>query len=145
MGGDPKHLGELISRNMNEVLQLRERRDQSTVTLIGVIYGISAAATFAFFIGLGIVQVLAGMTTNLGSTASFDFSSLIHTKVYNVAVIEYLLTVTVLINALLSSLIVRVVDGGHKVNSYMHFVVLTWITSVIGAITLQLVGVLLAV
>ncbi|MFB6081571.1 MAG: archaellar assembly protein FlaJ [Halanaeroarchaeum sp.] len=145
MGGDPKHLGELISRNMNEVLQLRERRDQSTVTLIGVVYGISAAATFAFFIGLGIVQVLSGMTMNLGSTGAFDFSTLIHTGVYDVDVIEYLLTITVLVNALLSSLIIRVVDGGHKVNSYMHFVALTWLTGVIGAATLSVVDVLLAV
>ncbi|MFB6070202.1 MAG: archaellar assembly protein FlaJ [Halanaeroarchaeum sp.] len=145
MGGDPKHLGELISDNMNEVLQLRERRDQATMTLVGVIYGISAAATFAFFIGLGIVQVLSGMTVDLGSTAAFDFSTLIHTEVYDVDVIEYLLTVTVLINALLSSLIVRLVDGGHKVNSYMHFVVLTWITAVIGTATLSVVDTLLAV
>ncbi|UWG48016.1 Archaellum assembly protein J, TadC family [Halanaeroarchaeum sp. HSR-CO] len=145
MGGDPKHLGELISQNMSEVLQLRERRDQSTTTLIGVMYGISAAATFAFFIGLGIVEVLAGMSMGIESTGQFNFESLINTQVYDVDVIEYLLTVTVLVNAVLSSLIIRVVDGGHKVNSYLHFVVLTWITAVIGSMTLELVSMLLSV
>jgi flagellar protein FlaJ len=145
MGGDPKHLGELISRNMSEVLQLRERRDQATTTLIGVVYGISAAATFAFFIGLGIVQVLSGMSTGLESSSTFNFSQLIHTQVYDLDVIEYLLTLTVLVNAVLSSVIIRVVDGGHKVNSFMHFVVLTWITAIIGSITLELVATLLSV
>ncbi|MFB6131972.1 MAG: archaellar assembly protein FlaJ [Halanaeroarchaeum sp.] len=145
MGGDPKHLGELISRNMNEVLQLRERRDQSTATLIGVMYGISAASTFAFFVGLGIVQVLSGMSMGMESAGGFDFGSLINTKVYDIGVIEYLLTVTVLVNAVLASLMIRVVDGGHKVNSYMHFVVLMWVTGVIGSATLELVSVLLSV
>ncbi|AKH97831.1 archaellar assembly protein FlaJ [Halanaeroarchaeum sulfurireducens] len=145
MGGDPKHLGELISHNMSEVLQLRERRDQAATTLIGVVYGISAAATFAFFIGLGIVQVLSGMTMGLETSASFDPGTLINTKVYDIGVIEYLLTLTVLVNAMLSSIIIRIVDGGHKVNSYMHFVVLTWITAIIGSMTLELVGMLLAV
>jgi hypothetical protein len=54
MGGSPRRLGELISRHMNEVNQLRERRRQATVTLIGLLYGITAAA-FAFFIGLEVV------------------------------------------------------------------------------------------
>ncbi|MFW5924213.1 MAG: archaellar assembly protein FlaJ [archaeon] len=145
MGGDPKHLGELISRNMSEVLQLREHRDQATTTLIGVVYGISAAATFAFFIGLGIVQVLSGMSTGLESSAAFDASRLIHTQVYDLDVIEYLLTLTVLVNAVLSSIIIRVVDGGHKVNSFMHFVILTWTTAIIGSVTLELVATLLQV
>jgi flagellar protein FlaJ len=145
MGGDPKHLGELISENMNEVLQLRERRDQSTMTLIGVIYGITAAATFAFFIGLGIVEQLSAMQLGMSSPGNFDFSSLINTEVYDIGLIEFLLTVTVLINALLSSIIVRVVDGGHKVNAFMHFVILTWLGAVVGSMTLELVGGLLGI
>jgi flagellar protein FlaJ len=145
MGGDPKHLGELISQNMNEVLQLREQRDQSTMTLIGVVYGISAAATFAFFIGLGIVEQLSGLELATSSAGGFDFGSLINTGVYDVDLIEFLLTLTVLINAVISSIIIRVVDGGHKVNAYMHFVVLTWLTAVIGSATLELVGTLLGI
>jgi flagellar protein FlaJ len=51
---------------------------------------------------------------------------------------------TILINALLGSLIIRVVDGGHKVNSYLHFVIMTWISSIIGVATLQIVQTVLA-
>ncbi|MFW6384825.1 MAG: archaellar assembly protein FlaJ [Halodesulfurarchaeum sp.] len=144
MGGDPKHLGELIAQNMNEVLQLREQRDQSTITLIGVLYGITAAATFSFFIGLGIVMILSGMNIEL-DTSMFEFSSIIHTENYDIDLIQYLLTITILVNALLASLIIRVVDGGHKVNSYMHFVIMTWISSLVAVATIEIVGTLLAV
>ncbi|USZ68122.1 archaellar assembly protein FlaJ [Halorussus salilacus] len=139
MGGDPKKLGELISANMNEVLQLRERRTQSTVTLIGVLYGITAASTFAFFIGLEIVEVLAGMDIAL-DTDQFDFGSIIHTEVYDIQTIEYLLIIIILLNSVLSSLMVRIADGGHKVNAYLHFVLLTWISCGIAVFTRIVVG-----
>jgi flagellar protein FlaJ len=139
MGGDPKKLGELISDNMNEVLQLRERRAQSTVTLIGVLYGITASSTFAFFIGLEIVEVMAGLSVGL-NTAQFDFGQIIHTDTYDLQTIEYLLIVIILLNSVLSSLMIRIADGGHKVNSYMHFVFLTWSSSAIAVFTRIVVG-----
>ncbi|WP_115863520.1 archaellar assembly protein FlaJ [Halorussus litoreus] len=139
MGGDPKKLGELISGNMNEVLQLRERRAQSTVTLIGVLYGITAASTFAFFIGLEIVEVLSSLSVGL-NTDQFDFTTIIHTQVYDIETIEYLLLVIVLLNAVLSSLMIRIADGGHKVNSYMHFVLLTWMSCLVAVFTQIVVG-----
>ncbi|MFB6268379.1 MAG: archaellar assembly protein FlaJ [Halobacterium sp.] len=144
MGGDPQHLGNLISGNMSEVMQLRQRRNQAVATMVGVLYGITAAATFAFFIGLGIVDVISGLGLNFSNPA-FEVGSIINTEVYDIQLIEYLLVITVLVNALLSSLMIRVVDGGHKVNSYIHFVVLTWISSVIGSLTLRLVSSLLSV
>ena len=139
MGGDPKQLGELISGNMNEVLQLRERRAQSTVTLIGVLYGITAASTFAFFIGLEIVAVLSGFDIGL-DTSQFNFGTIIYTEVYDIETIEYLLIVIILLNAVLSSLMIRIADGGHKVNSYVHFVLLTWMSSVVAVFTRIVVG-----
>jgi len=133
MGGDPKHLGDLISGNMGDQKKM-----------VGVLYGITAAATFAFFIGLGIVDVISGLGLNFSNSA-VPVDDLINTGMYDIQLIQYLLVVTVLVNAVLSSLMIRVVDGGHKVNAYIHFVVLTWVSSIIGSLTLRLVGSLLAV
>ncbi|MCD2205005.1 archaellar assembly protein FlaJ [Halobacterium sp. KA-6] len=144
MGGDPKHLGDLISSNMSEVQQLRQQRNQAASTMVGVLYGITAAATFAFFIGLGVVDVISGLGLDFSNPA-FDVGEIINTAVYDIQLIEYLLVLTILINALLSSLMVRVIDGGHKVNAYIHFVVMTWISAIIGSLTLTLVESLLAV
>lgn len=146
MGGDPKKLGELISSNMNEVLQLRERRDQSTITLIGLLYGITAASAFAFFIGLEVVNVLAGMSLNLSATtSSFDIGQLVHTEQYNIPLIEFLLVLVILFNALVSSVMVRMVDGGHKVNAFIHFVGLAYVSAFIAVLTRSLVSSLLVV
>ncbi len=146
MGGDPKLLGELISENMMEVQQLRQRREQATTTLIGLLYGITAASTFAFFIGLQVVNILASMSLDLQSgTSNFDVGSLINTEVYNIPLIEFLLIVIIMFGAMLSALMVRTVDGGHKINTYVHFVALTWVGSITAVVTKWLVTQFLAI
>ena len=129
MGGDPKKLGELISENANRVLQLRERRNQETVTLIGLLYGITAASTFAFFIGLAVVDILSGLSIQ------FDFGQLINTQSYDIPQIEFLLTTVILFNATLSSLMVRTVDGGNNITALYHFTALTWLGCLIAVAT----------
>jgi flagellar protein FlaJ len=144
MGGEPRVLGELISNNMNEVLQLREQRKQATVTLIGVLYGITAAGAFTLFIALEVTVKLAEISQEMNlENLSAGVGQLLYAGVYDVPTIEYLLTLIVLFNAALSSLMIRQVDGGHKANAYIHFVVLTWLGAVLGVATRSVAGVLL--
>ena len=141
MGGSPKQLGEIIAENMNKVLQLRQQRRQATTTLVGLLYGITAASTFAFFIGLQVVNLLAQMEMDLSTSMSgFDVNSLIQTGVYNIPLIEFLLVVVVMFSAMLSSLMIRTVDGGHNMNTYLHFVILTWLGSLVAIVTKTMVA-----
>jgi flagellar protein FlaJ len=145
MGGDPQQLGELIGENMNEVLQLRQKRSQAATTMIGLLYGITAASTFAFFIGLQVVNILAGMSLELDAGSRLDVNSLINTSVYNIPLIEFLLVVIIMFSAMLSALMIRTVDGGHKSNTYLHFVMLSWIGAITGSFTKWLVSQFLSI
>jgi flagellar protein FlaJ len=145
MGGDPKELGELISRNMNEINQLRGQRTQATTTLIGLLYGITAAASFAFFTGLEIVNVLAGFEIGTASAGGMSFGKLLHTDVYNIPLLQALLLSVILFNAVVSSLTIRTADGGHPGNGYLHFVLLTWVGCLTGVATELLITTLLNV
>jgi flagellar protein FlaJ len=145
MGGDPKKLGELISKNMNEINQLREQRTQAATTLIGLLYGITAAGSFAFFTGLQIVGILAGFEIGAASAGGMNFGKLLHTDVYNLALLEALLLCIILFNAVVSALTIRTADGGHPGNGYLHFVMLTWVGCGTAVATEQLIGMLLSV
>jgi flagellar protein FlaJ len=145
MGGDPQVLGELIAENMNTVLQLRRQRKQATTTLIGLLYGITAASTFAFFIGLEVVSLLSDMTLDLSTSAGFDAGELISTGQYNIPLIESLLVVIIMFSAMLSALMIRTVDGGHKMNTYLHFVLLGWIATLVSLVTKWIINVFLAI
>lgn len=145
MGGSPRRLGELISTNMNEVNQLREQRRQAATTLIGLLYGITAASAFAFFIGLEVVAILSGMDMDLSATRQLGVGQLIHTEVYDIGLIRYLLLVVILFNAVLSAIMIRTVDGGNKSNSLIHFVLLTWLGCLTAVVTTRLVELFLDV
>jgi len=145
MGGSPKQLGELIAANMNEVQQLRQKRKQAATTMVGLLYGITAASTFAFFIGLQVVNILAQMSLNLNAGSRLDVNTLINTGVYNIPLIEFLLVIIIMFSAMLSALMIRTVDGGHKANTYLHFVMLAWIGGITGTFTKWLVTQFLAI
>ncbi|MDR9380092.1 MAG: archaellar assembly protein FlaJ [Natronomonas sp.] len=144
MGGNPKVLGELISQNMNQLAQLRERRRQVTVTLIGLLYGISAASAFAFFTGLEVAVIMSGFDIDIGSSAA-SFGQLLHTDMYNVPLLRYLLLLILLFNGVISSLTIRTADGGHYGNAFLHFVALIWVGCLTAVATESLISVLLDV
>lgn len=147
IGGDPKQLGELIGKNMNAINQLRQRRSQETVSLVGILYGISVASAFSFFIGLEVVGVISGLEIGLEEIerAGTGVSQLLHPGSYNLEIIEYLILVLILFNSLLGSLLIRISDGGHKGNSYVHFVILTWLACLTGYATKVLIGMFMSV
>ncbi|WP_435361471.1 archaellar assembly protein FlaJ [Haloarchaeobius sp. DFWS5] len=144
MGGDPKMLGQVISRNHGEVLKVREQRQQATTTLIGVLYGLTAASVFAFFVGLEVVELLMTITEDMDLSAS-QMSFLLSTEQYNIAVIELLLILIIVLNALISSIMIRVTDRGHILSGYVHFVMLTWTGGITAEITRYVVDALISV
>ena len=138
MGGEPRELGTLISRNYTETLNLRKKRAQETGTVIGVIYGVTGTSAFAFFVGLEVVRVLKDITAQM-NVASSVVGTLLHAQVYNIPEVQFLLFIAVLINALFSSLMIRVVDRGHSMTSLLHFVVLVWMSALTAIVTRMLV------
>jgi flagellar protein FlaJ len=140
MGGGPRQLGHVISANLNEVLRVREQRQQAATTFIGVVYGVTAAALFSAFIGLEIAEQMVQITEQISSQNGEFLGSLFSTENYEVSVIEFMLLVVVLLNATLSSLMIRITDRGHFVGGLVHFVLLTWTGAVVGSVTRVLVG-----
>jgi len=146
MGGDPKVLGQVISENQNEVLKVREQRDQATMTLIGVLYGITAAAVFSFFVGLEVVEIMMNITSGMDLQSQGSFTGgLLSTEQYDIQIIEYLLLLTIVINAALSAIMIRLTDRGHIISALVHFVFLTWLGAVIAVITEYVVGMAISV
>ena len=107
-------------------------------------YGITAASAFAFFIGLEIVIILADLSADL-SVDYMDIGQIIYAGVYDIPVIEFLLLMVILFNAVLSSVMIRTIDGGNPANGYIHFVLLTWLGCLTAIATRILVGNLLTI
>ena len=135
MGGNPKQLGHVISANFNEVLRVREQRTQKTKTFVGVIYGLTAASIFAAFISLEIAAQMLDIATDLEEDGTDLAMMLFSTDLYDIELLEFLLLLIVLINGLLSSLMIRLMDRGHPISGFVHFVMLVWIGAVVAVLT----------
>jgi len=144
MGGEPRQLGNLIEKNFTEVLNLRQMRTQETGTIIGVIYGITATSTFAFFVGLEIVNLLKEITGEM-NLAQTGMGALLHPEVYDVPEIRFYLFIAVLLNAFLSSMMIRIVDRGHSLNALTHFVAMVWMSGLIAWMTTFLMTAIISV
>ncbi|MFC7214191.1 archaellar assembly protein FlaJ [Saliphagus sp. GCM10025334] len=144
MGGDPKVLGQVISKNQNQVLKVREKRQQATTTLIGVLYGITASSVFAFFIGLEVVEIMMDITAEMDLDQQL-VGDLLNTSQYNLVVMEYLLITTIFINAALSAIMIRLTDRGHILSGLVHFVFMSWLGAIVAAITTYVVNAVVAV
>jgi Archaeal flagella assembly protein J len=140
MGGEPRQLGQVISTNFNEVLKVREQRQQATTTFIGVVYGITAASLFSAFVGLGIAEQMLEITESVAGQSGDFIGSLFSTGNYDIATIELLLFGVVIINAVLSSLMIRITDRRHFVSGLTHFVLLVWTGALIAIGTQAVVG-----
>ncbi|WP_254762008.1 archaellar assembly protein FlaJ [Natrinema marinum] len=146
MGGDPQVLGQVISENQNEVLKVREKREQATMTLIGVLYGITAAAVFSFFVGLEVVEIMMNITSEMNLQEQSNVAgNLLSTEQYDIRTIEYLLLLTILINAALSAVMIRITDRGHIISGLVHFVFMTWLGAVIAVVTQYVVNAVISV
>ncbi|MCL9814644.1 archaellar assembly protein FlaJ [Natranaeroarchaeum aerophilus] len=144
MGGEPIQLGELIEKNFTQVLNLRQMRTQETGTIIGVIYGITATSTFAFFVGLEIVRLLQDITDDL-ELGQAGLGGLLHPQVYDIDQVRFFLFIAILLNAMLSSMMIRIIDRGHSLSALNHFVVLVWMSVIIAVLTRYLMTSLIAV
>jgi flagellar protein FlaJ len=74
-----------------------------------------------------------------------EFAQLLHTDMYNVPLLRYLLLLVLLYNAVISSLTIRTADGGHYGNALLHFVALIWVGCMTAVATEILIGSLLDV
>jgi flagellar protein FlaJ len=140
MGGEPRQLGQIISTNFQEVLRVREKRAQASRTLVGVVYGISAASMFSAFVGLEIAGQMLRITERLAAQNGEFVASLFATGSYDILLIELLLVGVLVLNALLSALMIRLTDRGHPVSGLVHFVLLAWTGGVVAAGTEVVIG-----
>lgn len=135
MGGSPRQLGQLIDQNLTEVLKLRQKRSQETGTIVGTVYGLTATTTFAFFVGLEVVNILQEVTDQMGAAQEMGMGNILNAGVYDIPQIRLMLFLAVLINAFLSSMMIRVIDRGHSINAMPHFVLQTWLAAIIAVVT----------
>lgn len=86
------------------------------------------------------VGVLAELLVDVGGVGQ-----IIYAGVYDILLIQFLLLLVILFNAVLSSVMIRTIDGGNKANTYLHFVAMTWLGCGVAMFTQRFVSEILTI
>ncbi|HUV81811.1 MAG TPA: archaellar assembly protein FlaJ [archaeon] len=145
IGGKPEIIGKIISDNFMHIVSLRRLRYDSSSSLVGILYGLTAGVAFTMFLSLSIVEVLNNIFQDAAIPEGMDVGLYIGEGGMDVALLTTLLMGMMVLHSLLSSLLIRVVDGGHFFNIYTHFVGLMWVSSISAELALSTVTPILGI
>ena len=129
LGADTGELGSIISKNSEIVLKLREKRSQTSSTLVGLTYGVIAVASFAFFVTIQVSSSILSFQSELGVSQEFQ---IINFAGYNPVSIQYLVLVALFITCISSSIIIKLAQRRSLGVSMFHFSLLFLITILSG-------------
>jgi flagellar protein FlaJ len=143
-GSKPEATSTFISNNMFKVLTIRKRRGSIASSFIGVLYGIMVSLSVTLYITIGIVRYMGTMMSELAvqnpDFVSGGFLTTIFSASYSTTGIELMAFSVLFTHALLSSLMLPMLKGGHLAGSVVHFVALMWIGSVSSYLADILIG-----
>lgn len=137
-----------ISNNMFRVLSIRKKRSQTASSFVGILYGVMISLAVTLYITIGIVDYMSGVISTLvindGGT-SISFLNGLLSADFDIGGLEIMVFAVVFVHAILSSVMLPMIKGGHIVGSVVHFIALIWIASASSLISHFLIGGLLGV
>ncbi|MCE8422869.1 MAG: archaellar assembly protein FlaJ [Candidatus Methanoperedens sp.] len=141
LGGKPEVIGNIIGDNVMEINSLRKLRYSSASSLVGMLYGLTAGIAFTMFLSLVIVGMLGKIFAKASLPEGMDIGiSLAAATSMNIGLMTFLLMAMLVGHSFVSSVLIRVVDGGHMFNVYTHFVGMLWISAICAEATIRLAG-----
>lgn len=131
LGGEAGGVSDIISSNFNRILTLRKQKFQVTSSFIGIVYGVTAGMVFSMTISFTIAQVINTLYMGLNVNAGALSGILYTTSPSSLQIVSFIIFTVFIIHSLLSAVLIRVIDGGHYLNSLIHFVFLLWTSAIV--------------
>lgn len=124
-GSNAERIGDIIGDNFEKILRAREKRARKAISLIGTVYGVTASVSFAFYVGLEMIKMMIDIIGSIGLEGTSQ--QILSLSGFNMTIATFMITVIILINATIASILIKISDGGSYFGSLLHFVGLVWI------------------
>ena len=139
LGGNAEKVGELVSKNFSRLISLRKLRLQLASSVRGAFYGSLVGFAAASYLSAKITEMLAvifsspmaGLTDGTAGDAYMAevVSSIapVSTMEINFLQISIYIGIMIIIHSIISSLIIKIVDGGNYYAALFDFIIMLWI------------------
>lgn len=125
-------------------MQLRKSKYQNIQQFVGVVYGLGGGLALALFASLGVAKMINDLYSSL-SIPETVIHILNIAPISNVDVVEYIIFGSLIVYSIISAILIKIMDGGHKFVSLLHFVAILWICAIVAYITKLIVSQVLGV
>jgi len=143
LGGNAEKIGEIISINYNRLLSLRKLKFQLASSLRGALYGSLVGFATSSYVSTQITKILGDMFSapfeNIEEGGSQIMSAMLGSVIppiaeINMDIIYLYVGIMILVHSFISSLLVKVVDGGSYYSALFDFVLMVWIGAILSIV-----------
>ena len=141
LGGHAQKIGDIISSNFTRLIELRTLRQQQASALRGSLYGSLVGFVATIYITVAITTILAQMFSSAFVSTSSDgnIGNLVSSIIppipeVDMGMVAIYIGVLVIIHSFVSSFIIKVVDGGHKMAFFFDFTLMLWLGAIMSIV-----------
>jgi flagellar protein FlaJ len=137
VGGKPTQVSRIISDNFTRMQGLRKHRYQMAANMVGVMYGLAVAIAFTLYLTLHIMMLMNDATSGLDMEGiqSGEIPIPIMFQTYNVPLMQMMVLGVIIIHAVTSAYLIKVVKGSHKFSFVFHLAGMTWTSLIVALIS----------
>ncbi|MCX9013967.1 MAG: archaellar assembly protein FlaJ [Candidatus Methanoperedens sp.] len=137
LGGKPDVIGNIISMNFMEILSMRKLRYSSAGGLVGILYGMTIGLAVTMFLSISIIAMLAKLFSST-KMPDMDIGLSINTVINtDVGLLTTMIMFMMVGHSFISASLIRIIDGGHHFNTYVHLVGLVWVSALAAEVTMR--------
>ncbi len=130
LGAEPIDVAEIVSSNFITINNLRKRRSQTTSSFIGIAYGVIIGISFALYISFGVVESMNNLYSSLEIPTDMIGSILHVVPPEDLTFVSRLIALLMLIHAVLSTVAIKIMDGGKVIAGLVHTVGMMWVAAI---------------
>ncbi|MBD3209217.1 archaellar assembly protein FlaJ [Candidatus Woesearchaeota archaeon] len=141
LGGHALKIGEIISNNFTRLINLRTLRQQQASALRGALYGSLVGFIATIYITVSITTILAQMFSSafVATSGNSNVGNLVSSIIppipeVNMTMVSIYIGLLIIIHSFVSSFIIKVVDGGHRMAFFFDFTLMLWIGAVLSIV-----------
>ncbi|PIN67491.1 hypothetical protein COV94_07230 [Candidatus Woesearchaeota archaeon CG11_big_fil_rev_8_21_14_0_20_57_5] len=138
LGGDGEKVGEIVSRNFQRLVSLRMQRLQLASGLKGALYGSLVGFSASIYVTAKISEIIGGVFSSpmQGASNMQDVLGGISPNLAatNMDRVLLLIGILIIVHSVISSVIVKLVDGGMLSASFVDLVFMLWIGAVLSVV-----------
>ncbi|RLI75242.1 hypothetical protein DRO97_03800 [Archaeoglobales archaeon] len=145
IGSDPKEVAEIVSKNFTTMNNLRARRLQSAGSFTGIAYGVIIGIAFTLYISFGLIESMSELYSSLEISQEYIGSILYIIPKEDLSFMNFAILFILFFHAVLSSISLKLIDGGRFMGGLVHTVGMIWLAAISGFASQQVITNLISI